>query len=266
MDSPLIWAGSKRWLVPALQTVLDHNGIVFDGRPGSARLVELFAGGASVAMGIEPVDCLLNDTNKHLINFWRFVSQGKMDGKVYAADDAQFYNDIRDYFNAEYPVGIGHAERFYALNHWCFNGLYRENRSGVFNVPKRKRTVALPPIPDYRNLMANWTFTCQSYRQVILLPTDVVFADPPYDDGFTGYTSGGFGWHDQQTLAEMLALHQGPVIATNKATARIQELYADAGFRVELREGTQRMHHSRGRSDQNLEMIATKGLTVDVSW
>lgn len=265
MNSPLVWVGSKRWLVESAQRVLDHNGIYL-GAGSPCRLVELFAGGASMAMGLEPAVALLNDKNPHLINFWRHASRGVINGGVFAANDADFYEEIRQQFNGCRPEGGAQAERFYALNHWCFNGLWRVNKAGAFNVPRRKRVVNIPAIPDYRELMRLWTFTSQDFSQVLFRPSDVVFADPPYDDGFTSYTAGQFGWVEQITLAEKLAAHCGSVIATNKATERIQKLYSDLGFRIDLREGTQRMHHSRARTDLNLEMIATRGLTVDVSW
>jgi DNA adenine methylase len=258
MDSPLIWAGSKRWLVPSLAEACAKQGIIFDEK---TRLVELFAGGASVALGLEPAVALLNDTNLHLINFWRHASRAAINGRCYSADDAAFYTEIRAMLNGEPPEGELQAERFYALNHWCFNGIWRVNQNGKFNVPKRKRVVALPSLPDYTKLMALWAFTCQDFGRVLLQPGDFVFADPPYDDGFTGYTGIGFDWNQQKELAVFLACHRGPVVATNKATRRMQELYTDCGFQIELCEGTQRMHRSRGRTDDNLEMIAYKGLT-----
>lgn len=259
MDSPLVWAGSKRWLVPTLTEIFKRNCVVFDER---TRLVELFAGGASISLGLQPAVALLNDTNPHLINFWRHASRGVINGGVFEANDAEFYNVIRDQFNECKNINSGaNAERFYALNHWCFNGIWRVNKRGEFNVPSRKRVVNLPRIPDYRLMMALWAFTCQDYRSVPLQPSDVVFADPPYDDGFTSYTTGQFGWTEQIELAETLGKHEGLVVATNKATRRIQELYLDHGFNIQLREATQRMHHSRGRTDENLEMIAYKGLT-----
>jgi DNA adenine methylase len=57
-----------------------------------------------------------------------------------------------------------------------------------------------------------------------------VYADPPYDDGFTNYSAGGFSWDDQVRLVKFLADYDGPVIISNKATSRIEELYLDHGY------------------------------------
>ena len=61
------------------------------------------------------------------------------------------------------------------------------------------------------------------FEALELLPSDFIYADPPYDDGFPQYSEGGFGWDDQVRLAEWLVRHPGPVLLSNKATGRIME-------------------------------------------
>lgn len=268
MRSPLVWTGSKRWQVEHVRALLDGFDLEHvDGwdtllsqlLKGQRRLVEPFAGGASISLGLEARVAVLNDANPALANFWRWLQVGHP-----LQADPVSYDQLRADFNLCQPDGPVQAARFYELNHRCFNGLWRVNAAGRFNVPARPGDHrSIPPLDAaaYAALMRDWEVTGGDFMDTSVEPGDVIYADPPYDDAFADYASGGFTWADQQRLAGWLAYHPGPVIVANAATRRVQELYASFGFALTLFDdaATQRWHHSRGRTDRVLELLATKG-------
>ena len=256
LSPPLKWAGGKRWLVPYLEYLY---------RPcRHRRLVELFVGGMAVSLGLMPEKALLNDANPHLINFYLWIQKGLWP-KLEMRCDRELYYAYRDRFNRLIAEGKGDtqeaAELFYYLNCTGYNGLCRFNRKGGFNVPfgKRKTVVYAQDFADYAEALRNWEFTCLDFRRVNVLPGDFVYADPPYDVEFVGYSPGGFSWNDQVALAEMLAGHAGPVVVSNQATPRIVELYSRLGYELRFLPAPRRISCD-GNRDKALEVLATKNL------
>ncbi len=180
-----------------------------------------------------PSRALLNDANPHLINFYRWLQKGLRVDLPMENDEALFYQH-RNRFNALLSAGKGAsrdaAAIFYYLNRTGFNGLCRFNRSGEFNVPfgRYARIGYTRDFTPYRDVFADWTFTCTDLEGVPLDRDDFVYADPPYDVEFTQYAKGGFAWEDQERTAVSLAKHRGPVVLVNQATARIEKLYRTA--------------------------------------
>lgn len=254
MNSPLTWAGSKRWHVPMLETMWT----------GNRRLVEPFCGGLSVALGLEPTRALLNDVNPYLMNFWRCLQMGA----PFELDELApgSYHLVRNAYNEMIRTGqwavqyLRLAEYFYALNQWGFNGLYRVNSKGEFNVPPRPVLRPLPDlnVPAFAKALEGWELRCGDYQELLPEPGDFIYADPPYDDGFTSYTASKFTWEDQQRLAMWLSVHDGPVVAMNKGTRRAIHLYESLGFSIELIDAPQRMRYAQGKTGETLEMMATK--------
>ncbi|HKY42199.1 MAG TPA: Dam family site-specific DNA-(adenine-N6)-methyltransferase [Pyrinomonadaceae bacterium] len=225
---PLKWAGGKRWLVAKLREYWEPES--------KRRLVEPFCGGLAVTLGLLPRRSLLNDINPHLINFYTWLKKGLVISSLDMTKDEEFFYECRKKFNKLLADGQGEtveaASLFYYLNRTCFNGLCRFNRNGEFNVPFG----LYGDIPykynflEYQEVFADWEFTCKSFHEVKLRPTDFVYADPPYDVEFTQYSKDGFGWEDQERTAKWLAKHPGPVILSNQATKQILELYGDLGY------------------------------------
>jgi DNA adenine methylase len=224
---PLKWAGGKRWQVP-------HLLPYWRSAPGR-RLVEPFAGGLAVTLGLLPDRALLNDINPPLLNFYAWLKRGLVISDRFQQTEAGYYR-ARKRFNELLARGQGESAEaaglFYYLNRTGYNGLCRFNRSGGFNVPFGRHA----PInykydfAEYRDVLAGWTFTSTHFSHVPLEPDDFVYADPPYDVDFTNYSKGGFSWEDQVATAEWLATHAGPVILSNQATRRIKALYRRLGF------------------------------------
>lgn len=254
MPPPLKWAGGKRWLLPHLLPMWEASPRL--------RLVEPFVGGMAVALGLQPRRALLNDTNPHLINFYRWLQQGLVtDIEMHNSKD--LYYSYRSRFNALVSEGqedsAEAASLFYYLNRTGYNGLCRFNKKGGFNVPFGRHTT-IPYVRDftgYKPLLAGWELTCGSFEAIEVEPGDFVYADPPYDVPFTQYSAGGFGWDDQVRLARWLAGLRCGVVASNQATPRILELYGRLGFSIRLLDAP-RMISRTGDRTRAREMLASR--------
>lgn len=259
ISPPLKWAGGKRWLLPVLERLWQGHE--------HRRLVEPFMGGLAVTLGLGPMRALLNDSNPHVVNFYRQLRDG-LDVTVDFRNDKATYYAARDQFNdlikagrAATPEG---AQLFYYLNRTGFNGLCRFNSKGLFNVPMgRYSTIDYEDgtsFKRYEGALAGWEFCDPSdFASIPLQSGDFVYADPPYDDAFTGYDKGGFSWRDQERLAEWLAQHKGPTVASNHATDRIIDLYEEHGFVVHMLDAPRRISCTGDRTAVS-EMLATKNL------
>lgn len=257
LTPPLKWAGGKRWLVPH---ILPH------WQP-HRRLVEPFCGGLAIALGLQPRRALLNDVNPHLINFYQELQRGLVSPLEFENDSDRFYY-IRKSFNlwnatanAIKPHAPERAAAFYYLNRTGFNGLCRFNRNGEFNVPfGRYKTINyVHDFTHYQPVLEPWRFTCGDFEGIAIAPDDFIYADPPYDVPFRQYSAGGFSWADQVRLAEWLAQHPGPVIASNQATDRILDLYRSHGFEVNTLPAPRRISCNGDRTPA-MEMLAMKGV------
>ncbi len=128
------------------------------------------------------------------------------------------------------------ASLFYYLNRTCYNGLCRFNSKGEFNVPfgRYKKITYKTDFTEYTSAFAHWKFMCVDFEKIPLQEDDFIYADPPYDVEFTRYSKEDFGWNDQVRLAEWLSRHPGPVVLSNQATDRVQELYRRLGYVVTI--------------------------------
>lgn len=256
---PLKWAGGKRWLVPHLLPLWNGNE--------ERRLVEPFVGGLAVTLGLQPREALLNDLNPHLIAFYKQLQSG-LDLKrtqIQTLNDRSVYMDNRTRFNELVAQGKEQsaeaAALFYYLNRTGYNGLCRFNARGVFNVPfGRYKTIAYDrDLLQFKSALADYTFTCSDFETIVTRKDDFIYADPPYDVEFTSYFAGGFSWDDQKRLAQWLAAHRGPVVASNQATPRILKLYRSLGFKTQVVPAPRRISCDGNRDDAK-EMIAVRNL------
>ncbi len=257
MNAPLKWLGGKSWLVPRLLELYQPHR--------HRRLVEPFVGGMNVALGVLPQRALLADVNLPLMNFYRRLTVAKP-FKMGMVNEREFYYAQRLLFNTLNKVGGDWsdeaAELFYYLNRNGFNGLCRFNLDGEFNVPfgKYKTVNFRRDFSEYALLLRGWEIRRANFCDLIFEADDFVFADPPYDDTFVDYSSGGFNWDTQVLLAKKLAAHSGPVVATNKATTRVLSLYGELGFKIETLPAP-RSISSDGNRESSLEMLATKNIS-----
>ena len=252
---PLKWAGGKRWLVPHLRKLWQPYR--------DRRLVEPLAGGLAVALGLRPRRALLNDLNPHNINFYRWLERG-LDLGIEMRNERELYYAHRGRFNELIALGEAETEEaaqlFYYLNHTGYNGLCRFNRRGEFNVPfgRHESINYTRDLSIYAGAMQGWCFSTGDFEALALEPGDFIYADPPYDVEFTQYSKEAFGWDEQERLARWLARHDGPVVLSNQATARIKKLYRDLGFKLKLMQAP-RMISCNGDRTKATEVIATRG-------
>jgi DNA adenine methylase len=251
----LKWAGGKTWLAPRLAEM-------YEPFRSTHTWVEPFCGALGATLGVMPKRAILNDVNPHLINLYRHIDQGMANANHWANTKEQFF-DIRRRFNLYQFTDEFNAQAFYYLNRTCYNGLCRFNRKGEFNVgygkyknPKLDHDFSL-----YQEAFEGWRFFNKSwdcfdwYRDIENL---FCYVDPPYDGGFTGY-SGSFTWDDQVSLASSLAAVNCPVVASNKATDRIVDLYQGLGFDLQFIDVRRRIACNGDRTSVS-EILATRNL------
>jgi DNA adenine methylase len=193
------------------------------------------------------------DTNEELIKAFKVVRDRVREviealnqhQKEYDKNPSEYYYRLRDEIQPRNYVEI--AARFIALNKTCFNGLYRVNQNGKFNVPMGE--YKKPLICDSSNLKnvssvlrhSNAEIQCVDYREILLKAetNDFVYLDPPYDpvsytSDFTAYTPDGFGRRNQEQLAivfRKLSDRGCFVLLSNSDTAFIRKLYSDYGIK-----------------------------------
>ena len=226
------------------------------------RLVEPFAGGLAVALGLTPEQALLNDISPHVVNFYRWLQKGlTIDEPLRNSRTA--YMSARQRFNRLVADGQEQsaeaARLFYYLNRTGFNGLCRFNRDGQFNVPfgRHSNINYTTDFASYRELFKPWRFTNTDFELVPVKAGDFIYADPPYDVEFTSYAKTGFSWEDQVRVAEWLARHEGPVVLSNQATRRIVKLYRGLGFSLRFLMAP-RLISCNGDRTPAREVLATK--------
>lgn len=234
-------------------------------RPYShTRLVEPFVGGMAVALGLQPKQAVLNDHNLHLINFYRWLQKG-LRIEIPLENSAEYYYQCRADFNRLIREGQASssqaAKLFYFMNRTGYNGLCRFNNGDQFNVPfGRYKTINyIRDFTDYSLALKNWEFTAKDFAQISVRPGDFIYSDPPYDVEFTKYSAQDFKWQDQVRLAEWLACHRGPVVASNQATDRILDLYYSLGFTIRFLDAPRRIACNGDRKPAK-EILAYRGL------
>src|SRR5437867_3115484 len=128
MNSFIKWAGSKKQLLPVITDQLPEN---------YSRYIEPFAGSASLFFQLMPKQAILGDINKELIDTYSIIKtniEGVISQLYQLKKSKKNYYHLRG-INPEKLKEEEAAARFIYLNRFCFNGLYRTNKLGIFNVP-----------------------------------------------------------------------------------------------------------------------------------
>lgn len=234
----LKWAGGKRWLAPRIvDTVTMLSG----------KYIEPFLGSGAIFFALRPKNALLSDANADLINAYIAIRDEPQ--KVFELLKVHQKNHCSEYFYQvrQYKPRERYrkAARFIYLNRTCWNGLYRVNLEGTFNVPIGTKTNVLMTSDDWpaiSKLLMSVAIASQDFETSIDIAQkgDLVFADPPYTvkhnlNGFIKYNNALFSWDDQIRLRDALvrAKKRGAhIIATNACHQSVQDLYSD-GFVME---------------------------------
>ncbi|MDQ3295246.1 MAG: DNA adenine methylase [Myxococcota bacterium] len=242
--SPVIkWVGGKTKLLPELLARLpDRFG----------RYYEPFAGGAALFFRVAPSRAVLADSNADLINLYSAIAEDhaavvrRLQHHRTAHSEAHYY-EMRERWNQQRPSwnAAERAAAFIYLNKTCFNGLWRVNRSGAFNVPIGRYIDPPICVPEAlraaHEVLARAELRCGDYKTAVSTATrgDFLYFDPPYDPltptaSFTSYTANVFGPDQQRELAETartLVSRGCKVMLSNSDTPFIRTLYK--GFQID---------------------------------
>jgi len=253
----LKWAGGKTQL-------LDE---IFQRMPKCyGRYIEPFIGGGALFFAIAPDNGVIADSNPELVNLYRAVANN-VKGVINAL--GQFKNEEEDFYsiralNWKAMSDVDAAARTIYLNRTCFNGLYRVNKSGNFNVPfgryKDPRILDVEGLKAASEILKRTSILLGDYREVLAETAregDFIFLDPPYlpiseYSDFKRYTKEQFYEEDHVELAgEVVRLHAlgCNVILTNSNHPLVHELYKD--FKIDVIQT--RRHISRKASTRSGE-------------
>lgn len=227
----LKWAGGKRRLLKHLTPLIP---------PDYGRYFEPFFGGGALFFATQPKNAILSDTNQELIECYQYVKNSPKDvinQLNYMENSKENYFKVRN----EVPSGgLERAARTIYLTTLSFNGIYRLNLKGEFNVPYGYKYHLNPcdeeKIMAVSKALSNAELSCCDFSESITTAreNDLVYFDPPYaisqGNGFVKYNSKVFTWQDQirlSNIARELVARGCTVIISNANVPEIRELYAD---------------------------------------
>ena len=250
MDIPRFvkWAGGKQQLIEQFKPLFPKE---------IHRYFEPFVGSGAVAFYViqefSPEFVLLSDINQELINAFEVIKNEpeplikalKAHKTSHLSDSKAYYYGIRGK-DPNKMAKIEKAARFIYLNKTCFNGLYRVNSSGKFNVPmgsyKNPDIAQEQKLIKISELLKNVSFKAMSFEKVLELAKkgDFVYLDPPYyplenSKSFTTYSKEAFLEKEQKLLAQVfkeLAQRGCQLMLSNSDTKFIRELYR--GFNIHV--------------------------------
>ncbi|MCK4578679.1 MAG: Dam family site-specific DNA-(adenine-N6)-methyltransferase [Candidatus Marinimicrobia bacterium] len=209
----LRWAGGKSKIVQYLIDFLPDD-------IAERRYVEPFLGAASLFLTVQPENSIISDLNAHLMNCYKCVAEKPKLVYMYVRQHAartneSYYYKVREVYNNSH-FSAAQAARFIYLNKTCFNGIFRVNLKGVFNVPYgHKEPPALPTeshLIELSKLLARAQMMTGSYTEILseAKQGDFFYLDPPYPplngtSFFQHYTPDRFSSADQQKLANKIS-------------------------------------------------------------
>ena len=242
------WAGGKRQLIPQIRERMPEKYNDY---------YEPFVGGGAVIFDLLPANALINDINKALINTYRTICNepdtflkevNRLDNDMWE-DGKKYYYSIREHYNdklmrSEYDVEL--ATLFVFINKHCFNGLYRVNGKGLFNVPynnSRRVSIDEEAIMAASEYLKGVTIIDGDFEQACknAKKGDFVFIDSPYaplnPTSFESYTKEGFDIESNKRLAKLydeLTARGCYCMLTNHNTELINELYGNKDYKIDV--------------------------------
>lgn len=259
----LKWAGGKSRLIAQYQPYLPQQYQTY---------YEPFIGGGALFFHLQPQRAILSDINPDLVNVYTCI-RDRVEEVIQFLKQHKTHHD-RDYYyqiRSNAPISPPEkAARLIYLNKTCFNGLYRVNAQGKFNVPMGR--YKNPKICDPELLMAaslalKETIILERPFEAILndrtLPQDFIYFDPPYHplsatSNFTGYSRHAFATEHQIQLRDVfaqLAQKGVQVMQSNSDCPFIRDLYQD--FQIYTIEATRSINSDRAKRGKITEVLIT---------
>ncbi|WP_370780765.1 DNA adenine methylase [Eubacterium ventriosum] len=242
------WAGGKRQLLSKIKERMPEQYNDY---------YEPFVGGGAVVLELQPENAVINDINKSLINAYTQIANNPdefldavnmLDNEMWD-DGKEYYYSIREHYNdklmrEEFDIEL--AALFVFINKHCFNGLYRVNGKGLFNVPynkSRKASVDKKAIVETSKYLRSINIINGDFENACrnAQAGDFVFIDSPYaplkPTSFESYTKEGFDVESHRRLANLfdeLSERGCYCMLTNHNTEFINELYGNKGYSVDV--------------------------------
>ena len=242
------WAGGKRQLIPQIRERMPEQ---FN------NYYEPFVGGGAVIFELLPENAVINDINRALINAYQMICDhpkeflqevNRLDAEMWE-DGKEYYYSLREHYNDklmrdEFDVEL--AALFVFINKHCFNGLYRVNGKGLFNVPynnSRRNSVDEKSIMEISEFLKDVTIISGDFEAACegASAGDFVFIDSPYaplnPTSFESYTKEGFDIESHRRLANLfdeLTARGCYCMLTNHNTELINELYGNKGYTIDV--------------------------------
>lgn len=264
----LKWAGGKRQLLPEIRKYVPQKFKTY---------YEPFVGAGAVLFDIQPRKAVINDINLELINTYKVITTNideLIEHLHRHKNDEKHYYKVRDLDRTEgfkQLSPVERAARIIFLNKTCFNGLFRVNSQGQFNVPYGKyknpnivNETVLRAVHHYLN-SNDVSIHNEDFKTVVAKASkgDFIYFDPPYHpvsdtSSFTGYSLDGFNKDDQIRLRDTFAELDSKgckVLLSNSATDFIKDLYSD--FHIEIVSASRSINSvasKRGKIDEVLVM------------
>lgn len=269
------WAGGKRQLLPQLLSRVPRS---------FRRYHEPFVGGGALFFALRgrqllPQGARLADINPELVNAYQVV-RDRVETLIVLLgafrNEEDFYYEIR----AQDPLSLDpvqRAARLLYLNRTCFNGLFRENRDGRFNVPfGRYRNLQILRENDLRASSRALRGVCIEQASFADLndcvePGDFVYLDPPYAPlsrtaSFTSYSRGGFDDEAQRQLGALvrrLGSRGVHILLSNSSAPLIYDIYDHADLHVEQVMASRAINSRADRRGKVAELLIAAGPHVD---
>lgn len=242
------WAGGKRQLIPQIRARMPKK---------YENYYEPFVGGGAVIFDLLPANALINDINKALINTYRqirdipekFIADVNRLDKEMPEDGRAYYYSLRELYNdklmkSEYDLEL--ASLFVFINKHCFNGLYRVNGKGLFNVPynnSRRASIDEEAIMEISKYLKDVKIVDGDFEEACkdAKKGDFIFLDSPYaplnPTSFESYTKEGFDVESHKRLSKLydnLTDRGCYCMLTNHNTQLINDLYGNKGYKIEI--------------------------------
>lgn len=252
MKPVLKWAGGKRQLINVISSFINDETI------GEGTYFEPFFGGGCVYFNLQPKKAIINDFNNEIINVYKTIKNHPTELIKLLEEHAK--NDSKEYFyklrsldresdfnSKEKYDSVFKAARTVYLNKTCFNGLYRVNLKGQFNVPYAY--YKNPPVCDKENIRkisaffrkSNTEILCCDFEKAVekAKAGDYIYFDPPYDyekqDGFVEYVKEGFSHKDLLRLKKVCddLINRGcKVLISNNDTTFVRNTFKGDNFKI----------------------------------
>lgn len=236
----LKWAGGKRWLVSNHPELFPENFNTY---------LEPFLGSGAVYFHLQPSAAILGDMNTELINTYGSIQEDwqtvhKTLKLYHRQHNKEFYYEIR---TKSFRSPAKKAAQFIYLNRTCWNGLYRVNLNGSFNVPIGTKKNVILDTDDFEyvsDALKNAELHATDFQNIVEAAQkgDFLFIDPPYTvkhnlNGFVKYNNQLFSWEDQIRLRDCIdnAISRGvKVLLTNADHESVRDLYKGMGKMISL--------------------------------